>query len=493
MFSLRPPLLPVKQPSVAASCRNSSRLCILPPMFRDCSAHIENNIPRLSYGVAVTDIDGDGLPEFVVAGFGTSNLVLDWQSDRMLRDIAPPIMADPSRRAIGVAAGDVNGDGQEEIYFLNTDTFMGMKRFGDRFFVHADAGDAESWFDLFELPVNVENPNLNAGRSVAVLDIDGQGVYRVFVANYGGPMRVHRVDSRMRVDDTAEELGIRLATGGRSLCVIPDLGPSPAVFCGNENDSNALFVRSAGGDYGDRAGEFGVSASGDHARGVALSDLDGDGLLDLVVANWDGPVRFFTRENPGDVTSPYIDRAPAELHRSLPHRTVIAADFDNDGYEELFFNTIGAPNRLFRVRDGAVEEIEIGDAREPDGLGTGAAVADVNGDGILELLVAHGETEEQSLSLYADGDADKHNYLRVAPLTDYGAPARGAVVRLFAGGRRQVRAIDGGSGYLCQMEPVAHFGLGSEDSVDAIEIVWPGGRQRRIEHPGINREIEVTP
>jgi hypothetical protein len=43
------------------------------------------------------------------------------------------------------------------------------------------------------------------------------------------------------------------------------------------------------------------------------------------------------------------------------------------------------------------------------------------------------------------------------------------------------------------MEPAAHFGLGRHGSVDAIEIRWPGGAVRRVENPGINHEIEVTP
>ena len=58
-----------------------------------------------------------------------------------------------------------------------------------------------------------------------------------------------------------------------------------------------------------------------------------------------------------------------------------------------------------------------------------------------------------------------------------GAPARGSSVRLFLDdGSSQMRVIDAGSGYLCQMEPVAHFGLGSKtpNSME-IEVRWPDG------------------
>ena len=468
-------------------------MCIFAVMFQNESHRIESNPPRLSYGVAATDIDGDGRPELMVTGFGTENLILDWQEDGKIRNIAPPAIADPHRRAISVAAADVNRDGQEEIYVLNTDTFMGMKRFGDRFFLQQDSGDMESWIDLFELPINVENPNLSAGRSVAAVDVDGSGAYRILVANYGGPMRLHQVDEFNRVRDTAADLGIHLITGGRSLCVIPDVGTYSALFCGNENDANTLFLRTADGTYLNRAEEFDVGDATEHARGVALADTDHDGLLELVVGNWNGPGRLYVRRSPGDPRSAWSDRASARFRESQRNRNVIAADFDNDGRVELFFNNIGEPNRLFRLREDGVEELDPGAAAEPDGLGTGAVVADIDGDGILELLISHGEQEEQPLSLYSAASARRGNFLRVAPLTDYGAPARGALVHLYAGDHHQVRAIDGGSGYLCQMEPVAHFGLGGRREVDAIDIIWPGGRRRRILQPQINEEIEATP
>ena len=96
-------------------------------MFTDASALIRFNPPQLSYGVAVTDVDGDGEFEIFVTGFGFPNRILKWNG-RALVDIADEQLADADRQAIGVAAADINGDGREEIYVLNTDTFDGAKR-----------------------------------------------------------------------------------------------------------------------------------------------------------------------------------------------------------------------------------------------------------------------------------------------------------------------------------------------------------------------------
>ena len=67
-------------------------------------------------------------------------------------------------------------------------------------------------------------------------------------------------------------------------------------------------------------------------------------------------------------------------------RTVIAADFDNDGAAELFYNNIPGSNRLFGRKEGGMwSRLNIGDAAEPDGYGTGAAVGDFDGDGSVNV------------------------------------------------------------------------------------------------------------
>ena len=68
--------------------------------------------------------------------------------------------------------------------------------------------------------------------------------------------------------------------------------------------------------------------------------------------------------------------------------------------------------------------------------------------------MSHGESMAQPLSLYRPSLGVSNHWLRVAARTAHGAPARGAVVRLYmASGRVQLRVIDAGSGYLCQVRP----------------------------------------
>ena len=402
-------------------------------MFSDVSHLIGDNRPRLSYGIAAADVDGDGLPEFVVTGFGEANLVLDWRNGR-LTDVAPPLLADPERRAIGVAAADVDGDGREELYVLNTDTFAFAKRWGDRLFSLGDAG----WLDVFSQPVNSEWANLIAGRSVAALDRFGRGRYGFAVANYGGPMALFELDESPegRLRDRAGEAGVAdVVSGGRGLLVAQLLPASVAagrldVFAVNEASPNRLLAGRDDGTFEDVAAAYGVDDPDQHGRGVVAFDANGDGLLDLAWANWEGPNRYCLQSELGL----FGDVAPPPFARPGRARTLVVADIDNDGHTELFLNNIGEPNRLFRVLAGGhLEELDPGPARESTALGTGAAVADVDGDGVLELLVAHGEAAPEPLSLYKVEAAVDRAWLRVLPLTPFGAPARGALVEVVRG------------------------------------------------------------
>jgi hypothetical protein len=451
-------------------------------MFIDESCRLVPNPARSNYGVAVADLDGDGAFEVIVAGFSEPNTILKWEENLFAADTEHPLV-DGGQSAIGIAAADIDGDGREEVYVLNSDTFAGKKRGPDRLF---DA-TTQGWRDLFYLPENREVCNFIAGRSVAAVDRRGIGRYGFMVASYGGPMRLYECDDEGLLVDAAPDAGVDRTAAGRSLLSLPLVSERMDIFAANEQGPNFLFANRGDGTYREVAAERGIDDPAGHARGVAVLDADGDGRFDIACGNREGAHRLFCQQRSGR----FVDEATADMARPSRIRTVIAADFDNDGFVEIFFNNFGEPNRLFGWRKGGWHRLPLGDAPEPNALGTGAAVGDFDGDGRLELIVSHGESGAQPLSLYIP-QTTGNAWLRVLPLTPAGAPARGAVVALHAEGRRQVRAVDAGSGYLCQMEPVAHFGLGAfSGTIDRVEIRWPDGVEETIDAPEPHQLLTV--
>ena len=450
--------------------------------FEDITSQIVENPKRLSYGVSVTDVNQDGNFDFIVTGFGYLNLALSYENGKLVNIVNQKKFSDEFRRTIGVAACDIDRDGYEEIYFLNTDTYSGTKKYSDRL-IDLEKG---KFIDLFEIEKNQKDLNLTAGRSVVCVDRKGDGNYGVYVANYGGPTRYYEYNDDILVDKSVQ-LNLAKVTGGRAVVAGHIISDKIDVFAANERGANFLYKNDKG-KFLDVAYEYRVQDVLHNGRGTALSDIYYRGRLDILNGNWGGFHRAYVLKNDifEDIAKPPFDE-PSRI------RTVISADLDNDGYDEVFLNNIGEPNKLFRIlENGLIKQIPLDVGLEPDGYGTGAAVADIDNDGVLELLVSHGESWDQPLSLYKAKVDPDNKYLRIKPLNQYGAPARGATVTLISNLRKHSKTIDSGSGYLCQMEPVAHYGIRKNEKDIKIQIKWTNGKTKTISVKELNQTITLN-
>lgn len=444
--------------------------------FEDISGSIKNNQKRLSYGISVTDFNKDGKFEFIVTGFKFPNLILSHKNGYLENINTNNLFADQTRSTIGVAACDIDNDGFEELYFLNTDTYSGQKQFSDRLL-----DNNKNIIDLFQLDKNLRSLNLTAGRSVVCVDRNGDGKYGIYVANYGGPTRFYELKKGTIVDQ-APLLKINRITGGRAVVAGHILSNYMDIFAANERGPNFLY-KNENSTYKDVAKSLGVEDTFENGRGTTLTDFLYRGKLDIVSGNWNGEHRIFLNNK-----NKFNDIANSEFKIPSRVRTIISADFDNDGFDEIFVNNIGEPNKLFKIlSDGELKQIQLSNGLEPLGLGTGAAVADIDNDGILELLVSHGESGLQPLSLYKANIKKPFKFLRILPKTTFDAPARGATVILNTNIRNHAKTIDAGSGYLCQMEPVAHYGLRNGEKVNSVTIKWTDGSSDNFNIDELNK------
>ncbi|XP_066301740.1 uncharacterized protein [Branchiostoma lanceolatum] len=510
---LRAPLRDLRKRSVAG------------PMFEDVTSLTldpaeGSNPSQRYYGMTVTDVNRDGKMEIFVVSYGGPNLVLKWNPEtRRYENIAVDnpespyyFLRDPERNGISVAACDIDGDGWEEIYIVNTqsnsveDSDLAQ---ADRLY-HFHQG---RYRDVLREEYNLGLGQTLSAKSVACIDRTGSGRYSFFVTSDGWSGASHKMiemdmdDSdvtagRIKLSDVAGEVGVNFFAGGFGVAVGPivsDTGMSDIFVTTDGKSPNLLLKNRGDGTFEEVAEPSGILDArlhDDHwhsrkSRGVALADFNADGTLDIVYGNWMGPHRLWVQTKAQDGRSIFKNVAGKNFQRPSPVMSVFAADFDNDGTTEVFFQNVVnwiagriAPNTLYRVRQrdaGKVpvfDQLDAGDAVEAGRYGTGGVTADLDNDGQLELLLSHGPDLPDTLSVHRPRLGKQNNWIRVLVKTRHGAPARGArVVIRTSSGDSQIRVVDAGTGYLSQSEPIAHFGLGSGILATELEVTWPNGRK----------------
>jgi hypothetical protein len=495
---------------------------------------------QVGSGAALFDFDQDGRLDIYLLqnagpGSGVTNRLYRQLPDGHFQDVSAGSGLEIDGCNMGVAVGDANNDGRPDVVvtqyggirlFLN----QGLGKFRD---VTREAG--------------LTNPTW--GTSVAFVDYDRDGWLDLVVVNYvdydhtipcTGPLgkkeycapknfrgRVTRLfhnlggasASAPRFEDVTEKSGLARRTGPGLGVVCADVDGDgwPDFFVANDGKPNHLWMNRKDGTFTEEAVERNVAVNGmgqaQAGMGIALGDVDGDGLFDLYVTHLGHEGNTLWRQGP---RGSFQDRTPrAGLGGSVARGTgfgTLLADFDNDGALDLavvngrvtaaaevkdwslgpFWSWYGEPNQLFH-NDGRGRFRNVSAHNAPFcgavNVARGLAQGDIDGDGGVDLLVT---TVGGPARLFRNVAPGRGHWLQVRA-TDpiLCRDALGSEVRVRAGGHTWIRWLHPAESYLCSSEPRAHFGLGAADRVEGIDVLWPDGN--REEFPGCpaDRSVEL--
>jgi hypothetical protein len=284
----------------------------------------------------------------------------------------------------------------------------------------------------------------------AILDVNGDGRPDLFVANDTQPNKLYRNRGNGAFEEIALAAGVAFSQDGKARAgmgvAVGDYdrsgGESIAVTNFN-NEMLAMFRAGKDGSFTDIAssGPLGRITRGNLGFGCEFADFDLDGWLDLLVING------------------HIDDVSAQVTRG--------------GYAQ-------APNLLRNPVGEGFEDIapNLGRAFAQPKIGRGAAVADFDLDGDVDILITENNGPAR---LYRNDQTSGRRSIRLELIgTASNRDAIGAEVAVEIGGSKQRQRVHSGSSYLSQSELPLTFGLGSEDRIDRVLVRWPSGREEEF-------------
>ncbi len=289
----------------------------------------------------------------------------------------------------------------------------------------------------------------------------------------------------------------------------------PDLLFSNDTQPNKLYRNNGNGAFTEKAVLAGVAFSEDGVAragmGVDAADYDRSGHPSVLITNFANQM-LSLYHNEG--TGLFVDEAPrSEIGRASLLTLGFGCfffDYDLDGWPDVLVANghidpeiqrvqvnvkYAMPPHLFRnLGKGHFEEVtkSLGPAFSTPRVGRGAAYADIDNDGRLDVLIsanagpvvlfrneATDEAANRSLRVKLVGTKSNHDGI-------------GTTVRLTAGGESQSQVLRSGSSYLSASELVLTFGLAHRDKADTIEIVWPSGQLDRLSNVNAGRTIVVT-
>ena len=478
-------------------------------------------------GVALFDYDNDGrLDIFLVNGAPLNDptpkgtipqktgpkywsRLYHQKADGTFEDVTEKAGLQGTGYGMGVAVGDYDNDGYEDLYVT---AYGGNKLYhnnGDGTFsdVTAKAGVGGSGWSTSAAWVDLDGDGYLDLVVLRYLEWDFDDIwcgehkegYRAYChPDYFKPAQplVYHNNGDGTFTEVAEKLGLAKAGKGLGVAVADyDRDGHIDLFFANDSMAEFLYHNKGDGTF-DEVGlvsEVAVDIDGRTyaGMGVDFADYNNDGWPDIVVTDLANQ-RYALYQNNGDGTFTYMSTRSGLGTISLAHSGwgVRLFDFDNDGWKDLLIaqghdlDTIEKSNPNLRYREPMLLARNTGerfvDVSESSGevfkklwVARGMAIGDLDNDGRMDAVV----TTNDGPAYVLHNETISGNRWLLLKLVGHKSnrDAIGASVKLVTPSGQQFATVTTAGSYLSSSDKRVHFGLGKEQTVESVEIRWPSG------------------
>jgi hypothetical protein len=491
-------------------------------------------IETMPGGLAAFDYNGDGLvdlyftngasgPELVKKGASDWNRLYRNDGGLKFTDVTAQAGVQGEGYSMGAAAADYDNDGDIDLFVAGVERNLLYRNTGRGTFEEVGAATgiaSRSW-------------SVAAGW----LDFDADGLLDLFVVNYvkwsarddrycGDRARAIRVYChprfyeglpntlyRNRGDGTFEDVSAKSGIGrhiGKGMSVAfadYDADGRIDVFVTNDTEPNFLFRNLGDGRFEETALVAGaalpVHGKAISSMGVEFRDYDNDGRPDIHVTALAGETfPLFRNDGGGQFSDTTV---PSGLARATIRRSGwsnLLADFDNDGWKDLFTanshvndrvdafeaHAYREPNSLlWNARNGTFRDVsgELGPEFQTARAHRGAVAVDLDNDGRLEIVTT---SLGDRIELWENRTPGANRWIALTLTgTRSNRDGIGAQIRI----ARQMHTMTTTAGYASSVHGAVHFGVGGAEAIDRIEVVWPAGTKHAIENVRTNQVLAI--
>lgn len=492
-------------------------------------------------GVAFIDYDNDGYPDlFLVNGmdwpghFKTHSTAKLYHNnhDGTFTDVTHKAGLDIELFGLGAAVGDYDNDGFDDLF---------ITAYGQNHLFH---NNGNGTFTDVTQKAGLLGPK-DFSTSAAWVDYDKDGRLDLVVANYvqwspqtdlyctldgksksyctpesykGASVRLWHNRGDGTFEDATQKAGLADSTSKTLGIAVLDYDNHgwPDLLFSNDTQPNKLYHNNGNGTFSEKAVVAGVAFSEDGVAragmGVDAADYDHSGLPSLIITNFANQMlSLYHNEGRGL----FVDEAPrSEIGRDSLLTLgfgVFFFDYDLDGWPDVFVANghidpdiqgvqtnvkYAMPPHLFRnVGKGKFQEVtrQMGPDFASPRVARGAAYADINNDGRLDIALA---TNGGPAYLFANEPAPGSHPNRGLRIKLVGMKSNrdgiGAIAKVTCAGDTQTQMMRSGSSYLSASELVLTFGLAQREKADSIEIRWPSNQVDRLQNVSAGQTITIT-